>query len=70
MKVSYSKVNECISKSSWLYHETRDFIRFFGIEIDFRVFKVLYPCGQKSILMNKKQAQAYTQIFKGKVIRG
>lgn len=67
MKISYAKINKCRSFGIWLYHETRDFLRVFGIEFNWRVFRVIYPDGTKSILMSKYQAYNYANIFGGTV---
>lgn len=69
MKVSFIKPSKCLSNSTWMLHRSSDLLRVFGIEFDWRVFRVRYKCGGKSILMNKETAIDYAKIFSGEIYR-
>lgn len=69
MRITFCAPSKCTSRKAWLYRETTDFIRLFGIEMDWRIYRVAYPDGAKSILMTKKQAKEYSEIFGGTIER-
>lgn len=69
MKVSYAKPSKCTNIGAWLLHETRDFLRIFGVEFDWRVYRVYDDYGARTILMNKQQAKDYAEIFGGTMRR-